>query len=426
MQRWFYLFLGAITALLTACKSNPEPEPHTEAFSVLVYNHLAAVETQCAAFLTDEEGLVRAFQWLPAGDTARLRILKVRKGERFDCTLFQMTALLAPGSGVRDTAVHLITYTDIENKSTVHVRDLRLPAAQYTDLTFSLRDVQTVDSVVVPDGVPFEVPQPENHFRGKYRVFHTGACWLRLKVNGENQWRYWLFPQVQASTLEVECSVSDLPVLPGVAAQLSLPFFGPWTYRLERSLDLSTGRFLSLSPTVPVPGGAIPLFEAISVYEPPALPGQGYRLQLLGSDPRPDGYGYRCDRFFASLPTVVPAPPVDVAPTILANDRLVAAIPSVGTVLLRFIRRGAPNLTWEVLIAPLPGRPVVYRLPDVPAALSSLFSALSKYHFGGRVEVQAEHYEGLSTYREVLGRYLQSDDPLWQMKAGFTARSRIF
>ncbi len=428
MRFWIFSSLLLVVIFGLACHQEPQPPaPSNERFSVLVNNHLSAVETQCAVFLSDEEGRVRAFQWLLPQDTVRLEVSDAQSDEPFDCTVLRMTTVVAPGSGVRDTTVRLITYTRVPQGAEVHVRDeLLLPTARYTDLSFRLRDVLTLDSIVVPNGIPFEVPQPDNGFQGQYRIFHTGACWLRLKVNGEAQWRYWLFDQVQTPTWSAETSVGDLPVLPGSAQNIALPFFTSWTYQLERVLDLSAQRFLPLGPTLPVPGGIVPLFEAIEAYEPPNVAGQGYRLQLSGFDFGPGGYGFHCDKFFQALPASIAAPTVDVSPTILADNRLVAAIPTAGSAMMRFVRRGAPNLTWEVLTRPTPNRPVVYRLPDVPAALGQIFPTLEGYAFGGQVEVQVEHYEALSSYEEVLSRYLSADDPLWQMKAGFTARTRIF
>ncbi len=48
------------------------------------------------------------------------------------------------------------------------------------------------------------------------------------------------------------------------------------------------------------------------------------------------------------------------------------------------------------------------------------------YNFGGQVRVRAEGYEQLGAYEEVVARRMLQDDPLWQMKAGYTARERIF
>lgn len=428
MRFWPHLCALMATASMLCCRQVPEEPPlPADVFWVKIHHHVTSVETRHAAFLSDEDGKVRAFAWLPPGDTLSLRVSGVLKGERFDLTVFEMTTVLAPGSGVRDTTVHLRTYTDIENGAEVHLRDrLLLSPERYTDLIIRLRDVHTLDSMVVPGAIAFAVPQADNGFQGQYRIFHTGAFWLRLKANGEPFWRYRLFSSINGDVLDVETSVQDLPLLTGEAVRISLPFFTAWTHRLDRVIDLSGNRFLPLDPPLPIPGGAVPVFDEFSFYEPPLPAAQGYRLQLWGTDPTGGAYGYRCDRFFPARPSQAPPAPADVSPTALSGNRLVAAIPNPHTVLLRFVRYATPGLSWEVLVEPTPGRPVAYRLPDVPAAPADLFAALKNYSFGPTVEVHAEHYESLKTYREVLRQFLSSEDPLWPMKAGYTARVRVF
>ncbi len=426
MRRWLYLSIfGGLMGVLSCRSAMEEPISEPPTFSIWVHNHTAAVEVVHAAFLADEEGRVWDFRWLPARDTVRLSAPKPSSRQRFDCTVFRMTAVVAPGSGVRDTAVHLLTYTGIDDGTTVHVRE-SLPTAQYVDVHLSLRDVQSLDSIAVPDGLPFAVPQPDNGFRGQYRVFHTGAFWIYLKANGEMQWRYGLFEAAAASEMTIERSVLDLPFLSDTARFVRLPFLAPWKYRVDRGLDMQEGSFLPLGPQIPVPGGVVPIFDAIAVREPLISSGEGYRLQLDGFDVEPGGYGYRCDRWFATLPASAPPLSVDVLPTLLSDNRLVAAIPVGEASLLRFTRRGPPNVSWEVLAEPATGKIIAYRLPDVPAALGNLSPTLKNYSFGGTVEVEVEQYEALRTYSEVLRRYLQADDPLWQMRAGLTARRRIF
>jgi len=65
-------------------------------------------------------------------------------------------------------------------------------------------------------------------------------------------------------------------------------------------------------------------------------------------------------------------------------------------------------------------------LPDVPAELTKQFPGLGAYQFDSAIRVRAEHYDQLNAYPDVALRRMLLDDPLWQMKAGYTARERIF
>ncbi|MBK9335720.1 MAG: hypothetical protein IPM98_03685 [Lewinellaceae bacterium] len=375
-------------------------------------------------FLSDEDGLVRAFRWLPGADTARVSVPDARAGDRFDCTVVRIVPLLAPGSGIRDTTVTMTTYTGLTEGGDIYLREPDF--LKTTDLTITFTGVSTLDSIVVPDGLTFALPQADNNFRGEYRVFHTGRFWCRVKVNGEPNWRYLFFDNVTTPTLEITRDASDLSLLADPSATIALPFITTWNYQLDRVMDLSQNQFLALGALIPIPGGPIPVFDALRVFEPPGLPANGYRLRLSGFDAAPGGYGYECDLFFQIPPAALPLPAFDIQPTTLADDRLLGVLNTGPIDLLAFTRTGTPNLTWEVLAAPSTTGLVTYRLPDVPAELANLFPNLGMYNFGGQVRVRAEGYEQLGAYEEVVARRMLQDDPLWQMKAGYTARERIF
>ena len=421
-------FLPALLAVLlgvAACEKQVLPPPSADtAFTVVLHNSFNLAEAQYAAFVSDEDGLVRAFRWLPGTDTARLTVPDAKPGDRFDCTVVKIVPLLAPGTGIRDTTVRLTTYTGLSESADIFLREPSI--LQETDLTITLTGVVTLDSIVVPDGITFALPQEDNNFRGEYRIFHTGRFWCRLKINGEANWRYAFFDHVGSPTLDIQRDATTLPELVGPSAGVALPFFADWTYQLDRVTNLGQNQFLALGPLVPIPGGVVPVFDAFSVYEPPGLPNNGYRLRLSGFDPVPGGYGYVSDRFFQNLPPAVPLLAFDIAPTTLSDNRLVAAISTGPVDLLAFVRTGTPNLTWEVLAAPTPNGLLAYRLPDVPSDLAELFNTLKTYNFGGAVRVRAEGYDQFDTYEAVIARRMAQDDPLWQMKAGYTARERVF
>lgn len=423
-NRFLLLLLAALWSVAACEKKETPPPPADPAFTVTLHNAFNLVEAQYAAFVSDEDGRIRAFRWLPGTDTARLTVPEARAGEQFDCTVVKIVPLLAPGTGIRDTTVTLTTYTGLTTSTDIYLRD---PSnVQATDLFLTLTGASTLDSIVVPDGITFALPQPDNNFRGEYRVFHTGRFWCRIKVNGEPTWRYLVFDNVNTPTLDIQRDVATLPELPPSSTAIALPFFADWTYHLDRVINLNQGHFLSLSPLVPIPGGVVPFFDAIAVFEPPTLPGNGYRLRLSGFDPAPGGYGYVCDRFFQQLPASMSAPVFDIAPTNLAGNRLVGVVSSGPVDVLALTRFGTPNLTWEVLAQPTSTGLLAYRLPDVPAGLGDLFPALKSYSFDGRVRVRAEHYEQFGSYREAIAPRLMQNDPLWQMKAGYTARLRVF
>ncbi len=425
VQYSLLIFAAAALFLTTSCEKTAIPKPPDGSeFSIVFHNTFNLAEAQYAVFLSDEDGIVRAFQWLPGTDTARVTVPDSKDGERFDCTVVKIVPLLVSGSGVRDTTVTLTTYTGLSESTEIYLREPNFQ--QQTDLAITFTGVSTLDSIIVPDGLTFALPQPDNGFRGEYRVFHTGRFWCRIKINGEPNWRFVYFDNVNSPTLDITRDATQLPQIAGPTANVALPFFTAWNYHLDLVSDLSQNQFLAIGTLFPVPGGVIPVFDALTVYEPPGLTTAGYRLRLSGFDPATGGYGYRCDRLFQTLPSALPLPNFDIQPTTLSDNRLIGVVSSGPADLLAFTRTGAPNLSWEVLMAPGSTGLVTYRLPDIPADLANLFSNLGAYNFSGNVRVRAEGYDAFTTYQEVIARRMAQDDLLWQMKAGYVARERIF
>ena len=97
------LLLGLGLLFSLSCqKDNPPEPPGATNYEVTFHNSFNILETQYAAFLSDDDGTVRAFKWIPGNDTAHLTIPNVQTGDRFDCTVVKIVPLIAPGTGVRD------------------------------------------------------------------------------------------------------------------------------------------------------------------------------------------------------------------------------------------------------------------------------------------------------------------------------------
>jgi len=424
------LFFVLFTALfIVCCDKNDTPGPDGEqGFSVTFNTPFSVLQNETAGFLTDEDGRIRAFQWLPGPGTTKITVPDAKQGERFDLNVANIYTSSLPGTGLVDTFLYITTYTNLADSAEIDFFPVVSVSYSYqTDFHIQFTGITTLDSIVVPDGLTFALPQPDNNFQGQYRVRHTGQFWCRVKINSEPKWRYLQLDNVTGSSISITRDATLLPELPPSAASVGLPFFTNWRYRLDRYLlpDLNN-KFLPLGPQVPIPGGVVPFFDAVQVLEPPGLPNFGYRIWLTGNDPAPGGYGYECDRFFNVLPSAMPALNFDIQPTNLADKRLIAVTSSGPVDVLSFCRFGLTNISWEVFVAPASTGPTLYRLPDVPAELSDRFPSLKTYDLGNSVLVRAEAYDGFNSYDEAIRARMNGLDLLWQAKAGYLARSRTF
>ncbi len=420
--------LFVLTLLLaTACqkKDNPEP-PDKQGFTLHFHNEFNVLEAEYAAFLSDENGTVRAFRWLPGSDTARLSVPDALPGDRFDCTVVKIVTLIAPGTGVRDTTVTLTTYTNLFDGANIYFRDPNF--LQSTDLFLRFTNLNALDSIIVPDGLTFARPQPANNFTGQYRVLHTGRIWCRILMDGESNWRYAYLDNVAAPNLDTTLDAAALPLLPAAPKSLSLPLLTAWDYKVDGVIDATQGKFLAIGDLIRAPGGAVPVFDQLNIYQPPGPSFAGYRMRFSGFDSAPGGFGYTCDLYSDTLPAALPEPDFDIQATAAVGNRD-AAIQCNGFVdVLVFTRthNSSLHLGWETLVAPNNTDKVSYRLPDVPPELAQRFSALKNYDFGETVRVRGESYRQFNSYPEVIARRMLLDDPLWQMKAGYVARERVF
>ena len=415
-----------------ACVKEPAPPLAEPRFSILVNNEFNILQARMAVFLSDENGSVRAYRELPGSDTAQITVPGSSPGDRYDCTVASIVTIDAPGSGVRDTIVHLTTYTNLPNGETIN---LRAPFSyQTTDLNVTFTGVTSVDSIIVPDGLTFVRPEASNNFFGQYRVLHTGKLWLRVRVNGEPMWRFIRFDNVSGASLDATVDANLMLPIFAMPKKMTLPFTAAWTYNVDGLVDTAAHQFLAMGDLLHAPGGAVPVFGDVDIYEPvsndvfdPAPKAyNGFRVRLNGRDLSPGGYTYTLDRFFADIPATLPLPAFDLQPTFLADNRLVATqcIGQFDALVFSRSHPGTPNITWEVYTAPAAGI-ATYRLPDVPEALGNRFAPLKNYDFGGQVTARAEYYERLSGYEAVIRQRLLNNDPLWQAKGGYLGREEV-
>ncbi len=416
--------LAFILLVFAACEKDPTPLPPAvdAPFIVHIDNEYNDLQAQYAVFLSDVDGKVRAFRWLPGSDTAQLQVTDARTSDRLDCTIVRLTTVQAQGSG--DTSLSVQTYTQLASGQTIH---LRSPIYQQTtNLQLDLTNLSSLDTIIVSDGLTFSRPQPNNNFSGLYQVQHTGRMWVRLKVNGEPNWRFLLLDNVSGETLAVTVDVSLLPSLLTAPKSITLPFTAPWKYKIEGVVDTATRQYLALGDLLRSPGGFTPIFGELAVYEPIVKPYQGYRMMVAGSNIAPGGYTYASDGYYADVPGSLPLPSFDLEPTTAASNRFIAVkcVGNFDLLALARTRTGNPNISWEVFIQPVNGI-LSYRLPDIPTTLAQRFSALKNYDFGNSVVVRAENYERLEGYEAVVKKLLSNDDPYWRAKAGYLSREEV-
>lgn len=428
------LYLAITVIVFCTCKKDPIVPPGSSepVYTVFVNNEFNVLQARMAIFLSDETGQVRAYRELPGSDTAQVKVPGSKPDDRFDCTVVSIVTIDAPGSGVRDTIVHLSTYTNLPGGESINLRTAF--SYQTTDLNVTFTGLNTLDSIIVPDGLTFVQPQASNNFSGQYRVLHTGKLWLRVRVNGESMWRFIRFDNVNGPTLNATVDASLMLPIFAMPKKITLPFTAAWTYNVDGLVDTAANKFLAMGDLLRAPGGAIPVFNSVDIYEPvsndvfdPAPKAyNGFRVRLKGSDPLPGGYTYLIDQFFPDIPATLPLPAFDLQPTVLSDNRLVATqcIGQFDALVFSRTHPGTPNITWEVYTAPANGV-VAYRLPDVPEGLGSRFAPLKAYDFGGQVTARAENYDRIFNYEAVIRKYLQNNDPLWQPKAGYVGREEV-
>jgi hypothetical protein len=431
---YFALLIGAATA---CNKANPGPIlPTDEHFRVHIDNEFNELQGRYAVWLSDEEGTIRAFRWAPGGDTCQIEVADSKAGEAFDCTVARVFGFETPGSGgLRDTTITLTTYTAMVDGETIHLRNLSYKRT--TDLSFTLNNVSSFDSIIVADGLTFVKPHVSNGYSGLYQVEHTGRIWFRVLANNDPHWRYLYFDNIQGTSLNLGNLDINLMTLSFVhPTNIVLPFTAAWKYKVDGVVDTATLQFLPLGDLRRAPGGAEKILSSLDVYEPVAnadfmpvpKPYNSFRVQANATSAL-NGYTYYTDDFYTKLPDQLTAPAFDLEPTFLSDNRSVA-VRCVGDFdLLSFTRNynsAELNISWEVLAKPANGVIITNRLPDVPKELSLAYVPLGTYQFNNLVQTRAENYSRLDGYQAVVRQRLQNADPLWQAKGGYTGREELY
>lgn len=415
-----------------SCDKAKDPTTPDPVFEVLVKNDFSEIQAKYGLFLSNADGETVAFRWLPSEDTAHIQVPGSTPGDRFDCTILKITSFEAPGSGLKDTTLNLTTYTSLASGQQINLRDLFFKKSSL--LKFRLTGFTSFDSIVVPDGLAFSRPQLNNNYYGEYLVNNTGQFWMRVLVNGEPFWRFLTFNNagetVDASTIDVSQLLTNFsPPL-----NLAFPFVSNWHYQLDGVVDTSALKFFPLSDIIRAPGGAVPVYGSVKVFEPVNNdafdPNRPYidlfRLQTNGPLGTANGYNYLSDNFYTAVPNSLPEPAFDLEATTLANNRAVAVTCIGAFDLLAFsrARTGLININWEVITKPANGI-VLYILPNVPAELGALYPVLKNYDFNTQVRARAENYERLN-YDQIVRKRLENADPLWQAHGGYLGREETF
>lgn len=427
------LFVLLILAAFSCNKVQDTPDPDPDpVFEVTVQNDYFQIQARYALFLSNSEGETVAFRWLPGEDTARIQVPGSLPTDRYDCTIMRLSTLEAPGTGIKDTTLTLTTYTNLASGQKINLRDLYFH--QTTTLKFTLAGFNTLDSIVVSDALTLSRPQANNNYYGEYLVNNTGQCWIRVLVNGESFWRYLTFKNVGTTLNASTINVAQMLTIFAPTLPMNLPFLTTWDYKLDGVVDSSKLKFFPLSAPIMAPGGEVPVFNEVRVFEPvnndlfePNRPYINlFRLQTSGPAGDVDGYHYFSDNFYTGVPATLPQPNFDLEPTILANNRSVAVTCIGDFDLLAFSRARSitPKINWEVTIKPKNGI-VLYQLPLVPKELGDLYPALKNYDFNTSVRARAERYERLD-YEKIVQLRLLNTDPLWQARGGYLGREENY
>ncbi|MBK8557507.1 MAG: hypothetical protein IPL65_17930 [Lewinellaceae bacterium] len=415
--------MAALGCLLLSSCIKTEPPANTQLiYKITVHNHFTPIQAKCAAFIADADGRVSVFRWIPALDSVELEIPIASPSDRFDCTVVRISTSL--NQGQMDTSVLLQTYSRIRGGTEIHLRDNYYQ--QLTDVSLTFTGFNTFDTLVVPDGMSFEEPNASNGYKAIYKVRNTGKLWVRLKINGENNWRYASFEQSGTTPLVATLNTAQLPVLNTPVHTIQFPFLSNWTYKVDQMLDPSGLQLLPLGETIRVPGGLLPTWDKLGIQGVPDFPSNGYRILAHGAQSAGSPYTYYTDAIYPELPDALPIPDFDLGQN-GSNSNRIASIQCSGVFgVLRFLRSntGQPSIHWEATVQPKTG-PVTLTLPDVPTELAALFPDLANYNFGPSISVRGESYSRSNAYEEALLPMLLNNDPLWQAKAGYVGREII-
>jgi hypothetical protein len=411
------------------CKKDPVVVSIT-GYNLTVRNEYGPLEAHFGLYLSDSDGKVVAFRWLNSGDTTNIRVPNVPDGTKYDCTLAKITTL--QGAGVQDSTISLTTYTRVGSGETIQLRDQNYYRS--TMLRIQFTNVQSFDSIIVPNALTFQRPQASNNFTGQYNVSHTGQFWLRILINGDPHWRILQFDHINNQDLQAVVDASLLSVSFAPPTPVGFPFSAQWHFSVEGVVSLDSLLFYPLGDLIRAPGGYVPSYHSFNVFQPilsdvfNSMPDiyHGFRLRVSGLSPTADGYFYESDGFYPTLPSSLPVPAFDAVNSGLTNNVFSAATCTGDVDVVAFVRSrtGNPALNWELFLEPAVNDVTKYRLPELPKALASLSVALGHYDFNNQAQLRAESYDKLKGYSEVLHQRFLNNDPVWQARAGYLAKGR--
>ena len=432
------LFFGALllsgVSFMPACDKAPViPEPETH-YTLLINNEVDVISAHYRVFISDEDGDLLAYREIDGPDTAIMQVPGKKESDKLSVSVLR--EVVTQGGTGRDTSLNIQTYTQTPSGQTLNLRNSSFH--QNTDLKIQFIGVNSLDTVVVPDGLQFIRARPENNYFGQFRVQHTGDIWVRVKVNGESDWRFWHFRNISGPTLETTLDVTLMPIIFAKPTKMTLPFSSAWSYQIDGVIFLNSLSFIPLGRTVIPPGGANPTFGLLDVYEPinnpeffpEPKPYSTFRLRFSGDDgSATNGYTYFCDYFSVNLPTTLPNLNFDLEPTTLSDNRLAAARCVGAFDALTFSRLATHSHTtyqWEIHHPPVPGSIVTSRLPDLPEVFRQYYPGLHNYPFGQSVLTRAESYDGLNDYDAVRRERMEQNSPIWQARSGYLGRGEVY
>lgn len=406
----------------TSCKKT-SPDAPRATYAIHFDNAFNLLQARYAAYLTDEEGKVVLFKWLSSSDTSSLTV-PFSDFDKYDCTIFKM--VITPTATRMDTAVEMISYPQVPNKTTIFLRDN--DPVIITDLKVQFTGLSTLDSIIVPNGLTFVKPQENTSFFGHYNVRHHGDFWLRARFDGDQHWKYMVFNNYQDANLTVSLDKNILPGFVNPNATIQLPFLAQWQYQIQGEVGGNENRLMPIGDLRRAPGGAVPLLDQLEVFRPESVSFSRYRVQMQGSTTNTDAYTYYCDQYFTNLPATLPIPAFNIGSTTLGDSRLVGVqcIGEFNNLVIRRANSTIPSITWTAYTAPINGGITTHRLPDVPTELSTLFSGLKNYNFGSQVLVRAEKYQTLTGFEAVQSMLFLNENPNWRANAGMVGIERSF
>jgi hypothetical protein len=415
------LFAGLF--FLFGCQKDPNIPTRTT-YEIVLGNDYNLLQGQYAAFLTNSAGEIKAFRWLNGSDTTQLTI-PFSTEDVYDCTLAKITVLETAAG--RDTSVELVSYKQIANHSEMNIRNLNYQKT--IDYRIQFKNITSLDTIIVPNGLTFVKPQASNNFFGHFKIQHTGDFWFRVRINGDPHWRYMIYNNFNGTELTDEIDPNILPKMADDPPIIDLPFLATWKYSLEGVLNLESSRLIPIGDLDRAPGGSVPVLNQLTVFKPDNQSFLGYRVNLKGYNSQEGGYTFYYDRIFETVPTFIQKPNFDVSPSTLNDGRLIAVncVGDFDDLVITRKNNTTPHISWAVITETGGnGSTVKYRLPDVPAALSAKFPSLGNYSFGAQTLVRAENYAFLDGIDAVYSKIFKANDPFWQAKAQMMGIERQF